>query len=227
MSRSLTILGALACLAFVPGDPGALAPGPAELAQARAMTAASVRRSRAIQTAVARAHNLWGDRRAARQGGCKDAAVAHVPARSAVLVPALRDAVQSAQASARRLRLVASSPSVSPLLGEPERADIARALEEVADLRAQYVEIAAWHNRYLRRAAGCAPLEPGMPGLHSAAPVSPEQPVAVILPAAGVACPGDQPAPNRVAVVIGPACYGERGCDCTPVPVAPGAVLPR
>jgi hypothetical protein len=232
--HSKTVAAALLAAApLFAATPELLAPGPTELALHLQRTESRATEATAISHALTSLHNAWGARLATVGAGdvCADVQALADVARTRAFGAAFRDAAQSARAEARRLRLVAASPTVAGLLGSDKRTAVDAALQNVDQLGAAYLEAAAWQTRFVEgtvaRCAGAPRLSerPGAPDPVLSRGAS-ERRRAVIGIGGGTLCPDGVPADGRVAVLVSTsACYGVLDCSCDPAPIEPGAVI--
>jgi len=215
---------ALLLLAF---DPALLAPGPGELRAQTARLEAQLAEADAVGVAEARIHNRLaeGPLRQGRAALCEGEENRSLLARSRLFGAAYRDRVQSARASADRLRRMLAEPTLEPVLVPEERARAEALLARVEEHARRYGEMAAWQARHLEPALSrCRPALAPAPGL--AGPRGAGTAVAGV--GGGLVCPGNHPADGSVVVLPEPlACWDEASCRCAPMPVTPGAVLGR
>jgi hypothetical protein len=231
-------------LAFASLLPAALlAPGPQDFATESTMLDARIEHMTAIGDALHRLHGAWAERLAtqAEADPCADPAAARLVARSRAFGVAYRDAVQAARAELRRVEWLLAAPTIAPLLDDADR-EHAGAARATVDRHARMAEEdAAWHGRFVEGSARCElALQPAA-GIGYGGPVArgAPAPVAIFALGDGLLCtpaptePGaavdgalvEVEAGDRVHVIDGPACYGERACDCVPETLLPGAVL--
>ncbi len=220
------LLLALLAVRSALADPSALAPGFTELDAAVTTLKAQAVRAEASQVALERIHNRLAERLAAEGAVlCEDPTLA----RTSSLLAAWRASAQTARMDLARLRRVASSSTLAPVLDARARADLETLTARVDRQVPAWLEAAAWQSRFVDPVLErCQPvLAPG-PGLPD--PLAPERPatgpVAVVGFGGGLVCPGDHPADGGVVVLPAPeACYGPVDCACFVEPVLPGAVL--
>lgn len=211
-------------------SPRALAPDYAYFATTLAEAEGAVREVVALGSALARTHNAWAERQTKTAPPCDDLDAASLAARAPVLGAAYRDAIQTARARASRLTRLVVSPVLTPLLGARDRDRADRVVRATRDHARGYLEASAWQSTHVAAwSVRCKPELRPVAGIVSRAPrttAESDPATAVIGLGGGRVCPGGHPADGRAVVVAGAsACYGPTRCDCTPVPVAPGAVL--
>ncbi len=192
------------------------------------LTEAEVRLAdaRAIEVAVARTHNNIAELLSRAAVGCDHPQVGRYPAAERFLI-ALSQAAQTARAAWQRVARLRRGPTVAPLLGSLENQRLEQLQLEVKQLEKRYLELHVWHLRHVlpvldRCQSAMVPLL-GLPGALRAAN-DPRLGVAISGVGEGVLCPNRVPA-TQVAITDGQACYGAWDCGCTPVSVAPGAIL--
>lgn len=179
----------------------------------------------AIGTALSRVHNHLGERLRAGKEHCQDAQGQSLLARSRVLGPALRDAVQSARAEEERVRALQEMPTVAPLIDERERASIRRLGEAIRAAQRKFLVASEWQRRFVESRAACRPALVSAPGLPEPANGSPRAPIAIMGVGGGKVCPSGARADGVIVLERPVACYGGEDCACTPSPILPGAVL--
>ena len=199
-----------------------LAPGPKELDDALTELEARLDRADAAATALIRTHNALGEALASAQErlACDAPALRYV-ARTVPLGHGYRDRVQAARAQGDRVAAIAAAPTVLSLATGPVKTRTSMATSRLSAHERGYAELDAWQVRYvlplLRR---CQPALAPDEGLGDTASGW----VAFVAIVPGRICPGGEVA-TGFAVVQGPACMSLTSCACTPLPVAPGAVL--
>jgi hypothetical protein len=199
-----------------------LAPGPKELDDALGELERRLDKADAAATALVRTHNALGEAFASTSGrlACDAPAMKYV-ARTIPLGEGYRDRVQAARAQGERVATIVQAPTVLSLATGPMKTRANAATSRVAAHERSYAELDAWQVRFVvpleRR---CHPLLTPDEGLGE--PASGWVAFVALVP--GRICPGGDVA-TGFAVVQGPACMSLSSCACTPVPVAPGAVL--
>jgi len=182
--------------------------------------------ARAIEVAVARTHNTIAEVLGRAAVDCDHPQIGRYPAAERFLV-ALGQAAQTARAARQRVARLQGGATVAPLLGSLENQRLEQLQLEVKRLEQRYLELHVWHLRHVlpvldRCQSTVVPLL-GLAGALRAAN-DPRLGVAISGVGDGLLCPIGVPA-TQVAITDGQACYGEGGCGCTPVSVAPGAIL--
>lgn len=222
----LTLLGTL--YAVEPAE--RLAPGPAARDRSLHELKERLDRAEALETAVTRLQNAWGERLAAGSAidPCTDAGAASLLARLVVFGPAWRDAAQASRAERDRLVELSEAPTVSGLQDPAIRTAVQHALTRTNAQETHYREAIAWQEAWARMPKGCP-----LPTAAAAGLAGPElEPpgaapwIAVQITGGGIACPSGDPADGRVLLVRGGVCLqAEAPCACEPLPVLPAAVL--
>lgn len=219
----------LAGLALDPGP--ALAPSPVDLLAAAAELDRRLDGAEAAARALGRVHTALAEaeRKAGRPPACDDPAVVALLPRTAPLGMGVRSWAQSARAQSDRLNTMQQAVTVAALIDAPLAQDLARLRERVSAIERSYAElIQVEQHRIGPIAARCAvPLAPG-PGLSVTLPLPAAEKaplVAILGLGGGLICPAGAPADGQMVLVSGSACYSAGACDCSPLPVAPAAVL--
>ena len=199
-----------------------LAPGPKELDEALGELEQRLDKADAAAVALVRTHNALGEAFASTQGrlACDAPAMRYV-ARTTPLGQGYRDRVQAARAQGERVTAITQSPTVLSLATGPVKTRADAATNRLAAHERSYAELDAWQVRFVAPLQKrCHPLLAPDDGLGQTAIGW----VAFVALVPGRICPGGDVA-TGFAVVDGPACMSLASCACTPVPVAPGAVL--
>ena len=199
-----------------------LAPGPKELDEALGELERRLDKADAAATALIRTHNALGEAFASTEGrlAC-DAPVMKYVARTTPLGEGYRDRVQAARAQGERVAAIARAPTVLSLATGPVKTRADAATSRLAAHERSYAELDAWQVRFVAPLQKrCHPKLTPDEGLGETASGW----VAFVALVPGRVCPGAEVA-TGFAVVEGPACMSLTSCACTPVPVAPGAVL--
>jgi len=207
-----------------------LAPGPQELQSAVQEMQVRLGRAELVQVALGRVHAAWGEALATDRlaDPCKDPLVSSWVARSRALGSAYRDEVQASRAQLERLEYLWSSPTVQPILDAEQRTLAAHLRERTAEQVRAWAEAAAWQSSLIEpKAKKCAHELVPTDGLSYVGPDAalPKTGVAILGTGEGVLCPMNVPASGVVLAPDGLACWSSRSCDCTPIEVAPAAVL--
>lgn len=218
----------LLLLGLAPAD---LAPGAPQLSEAQARLSRLLLNAQAVEVSVLRLQTAWtGFPKPAMP--CGNDARLEVGWRIERFGAAWREAVQAAEAQARRLRSVRGQPTVAPLID----AAWAQALDGLmADTAAQdlaFLQASAWQAAYVRPVLAACPVveasvQWGIPALRAAVEDAPDLPVAVLGIGEGFICPERVRAEGGVVLASsGRACWATTmACDCEATPVEPGAVL--
>jgi hypothetical protein len=199
-----------------------LAPGPKELDEALGELERRLDKADAAATALVRTHNALGEAFASTQGrlACDAPAMKYV-ARTTPLGEGYRDRVQAARAQGDRVAAISQAPTVQSLATGPMKTRANTATSRLAAHERSYAELDAWQVRFVaplqRRCRTVLATDEGI-----GEPATGW--VAFVAMVPGRICPGGEVA-TGFAVVEGPACMSLASCACTPVPVAPGAVL--
>lgn len=204
-------------------DPSLLAPGPVEWAAQVLELRKRLDEADAVGIAEARIQNRLAIGPMTREALCATEESRSLLARSLVFGAGYRDAVQAARAHGERLRRMLAEPTLQPLLWQEQRQNAEILLQRVEAHVVRYREMSSWQVRHLAAAARSCPTP-----LSSAKGLDGEaaKRVAVVGVGGGSICPQGAAADGRVIVLAEPlACHATHGCDCKPLPVAPGAVI--
>lgn len=180
-----------------------------------------------VGSVTARIQNLLTERITTRQLRC-DEETASLIARERHLGHAYRDLLQAWRVEVMRLQEERQSPTVFPLVLDQDQE---RLQELVASLNQQlsfWGSLTTWQQTRIEPWVAVCPA-----ALRPAEGLGPwrtwdgaPEPVVVIGVGVGRICPNDVLADGAVVLVEeGKACWAERQCDCTPVPVGDAAVL--
>jgi hypothetical protein len=211
-------------------SPADLAPGAPELLAAEARLQELLVTSDAAARATGRLQVAWTVA-ATPPKVCDDAERLGVGWRIERFGAAWREASQAVRAEAERVRRVRAASTVAPLVDARWTTELDGLLARAEHDEHAFLEASAWEATWVRPALAACPAVPlaatdGVAMAEVAVRGEPAPSTAVIGMGDGWVCPGAVRGDDAVVIVAGEACWSASPtCGCTPVPVAPGAVL--